>query len=648
MSTVFYRWGAGGKEESRVTFDGTHISVFDLKREVILNNRMGNGKDFDLGVYDNVTHEEFKDDNHQIPRSSSVIVRRLPASSKGRGNAQNYIIGTGAADALTGDHRIEAHARDAMLAKQAKGMQKTGGMFGSMSKRFDGKDEARQANQPEVVIPRDEGIAAMFAQQEQVWDATQEGMAMQSGRAQQQRRAQTRPTGPPGGGGSGGKFDYSMPPDKEPPVGYICYRCGQKGHWIQDCPKDSDAAPGPVGSDKRFVRVTGIPRSFLKTVETPLSGEGSSGGAMLTADGGFVMSMPDTRQWAKQAAARPKTLTGADVRDQSPTETELTCPICKKLLWDPVKTPCCNTAFCEECITNTLLERAFECPSCESKITSLDKLVVDEDLRARVKAYVDSTIEKSRKEETKAEAEGEVESGEVKAEEGSVPPTAPPGNTPAEPIAQVNQFDPAKMQEMLNPGTMQLYTTQVNRMLQNPQLTDQARALLKTQLQAVNATVMQMQLLAASSMMANGGMMGGAGMNNGGMGMNGMGMNGGMGNGGMSMNGGMGNGGMGMNNGMGNGGMGMGMNGGGMNMGMQNNMGMQGGYGNGMGGGGGGGGGFGFRGRGGYHGRGGSGFRGRGAPFARGGGPARQPMPKRGADEAGFEAMGGEKQARVA
>ena len=56
MSTVFYRWGAG-RDESRVTFDGTHISVFDLKREIILQNKMGNGKDFDLGVYDNVTGE---------------------------------------------------------------------------------------------------------------------------------------------------------------------------------------------------------------------------------------------------------------------------------------------------------------------------------------------------------------------------------------------------------------------------------------------------------------------------------------------------------------------------------------------------------------------------------------------------------------
>ena len=40
-----------------MTFDGTHISVFDLKREIILANKMGNGKDFDLGIYDNVTGE---------------------------------------------------------------------------------------------------------------------------------------------------------------------------------------------------------------------------------------------------------------------------------------------------------------------------------------------------------------------------------------------------------------------------------------------------------------------------------------------------------------------------------------------------------------------------------------------------------------
>lgn len=56
MSIVFYRWGAG-RNENRVTFDGTHISVFDLKREIILQNKMGNGRDFDLAIYDSQSNE---------------------------------------------------------------------------------------------------------------------------------------------------------------------------------------------------------------------------------------------------------------------------------------------------------------------------------------------------------------------------------------------------------------------------------------------------------------------------------------------------------------------------------------------------------------------------------------------------------------
>lgn len=39
------------KEPSRVTFDGTGISVFELKREIINQNRLGDGSDFELAVY---------------------------------------------------------------------------------------------------------------------------------------------------------------------------------------------------------------------------------------------------------------------------------------------------------------------------------------------------------------------------------------------------------------------------------------------------------------------------------------------------------------------------------------------------------------------------------------------------------------------
>lgn len=160
-----------------------------------------------------------------------------------------------------------------------------------------------------------------------------------------------------------------------------------------NCPENDDPA---AAERKRFVRVTGIPRSFLKTVETPVGAEGSSGGAMLTADGGFVKAVPDQRQWQKQAAVKPRALTGADVRDQEPLEADLTCPLCKKLVWEAVRTPCCNTAFCEECVQTYLVDHDFECPHCESKVPSLDRLKPDEDLRKRSRNYVDHELQKNK------------------------------------------------------------------------------------------------------------------------------------------------------------------------------------------------------------------------------------------------------------
>ena len=55
-SSVFYRF-ASRKDESRVTFDGTGISIFDLKREIILANNMSKANDFDLYVFNPATQE---------------------------------------------------------------------------------------------------------------------------------------------------------------------------------------------------------------------------------------------------------------------------------------------------------------------------------------------------------------------------------------------------------------------------------------------------------------------------------------------------------------------------------------------------------------------------------------------------------------
>jgi protein MPE1 len=55
-SSVFYKFKSQ-REESKVSFDGTSISVFELKKEIILANNLGKATDFDLIMFDGSTGE---------------------------------------------------------------------------------------------------------------------------------------------------------------------------------------------------------------------------------------------------------------------------------------------------------------------------------------------------------------------------------------------------------------------------------------------------------------------------------------------------------------------------------------------------------------------------------------------------------------
>lgn len=49
-SSVFFRFKSQ-KEPSRVEFDGTGISVFELKRDIIIKSALGDGTEFDLAIF---------------------------------------------------------------------------------------------------------------------------------------------------------------------------------------------------------------------------------------------------------------------------------------------------------------------------------------------------------------------------------------------------------------------------------------------------------------------------------------------------------------------------------------------------------------------------------------------------------------------
>ena len=104
--------------------------------------------------------------------------------------------------------------------------------------------------------------------------------------------------------------------------------------------------------------------------------------------------------WERQKT-RSKGVTESEIRDRQPSDPSLACPLCAKLIRDAVKTPCCSTSFCEECIHTHLLDHEFTCPNCGSRIATLDRLILDKEMRVRVREYIDRTLEESRRNENR-------------------------------------------------------------------------------------------------------------------------------------------------------------------------------------------------------------------------------------------------------
>jgi protein MPE1 len=369
MSHVYYKFKSQ-KDPSRVVFDGPSISVFDLKREIIQLNKLGSGTDFDLSIYDESTNEgidahgeainplEYTDDNAMIPRATSIIVRRLPPAKPGKGTAVKYVTG------IVGHTRSSRHEnpkRNEVTAKQSSIPKISSATVNSrhvLGSDFQGDDESA-------------AIAKMMSAQSANWDTQQEKMSHAN-------PVYTNRKKPP----------LSIP-DKPPPQGYICHRCGEKGHWIQACPTNDD----PQFDNKpRIKRTTGIPKTFLKKAEKPVfedDVEAKTNGVMLDADGEYVVVEPDSRSWATYQA-KQNAAGDADVWTLPvPAEHRgWECGVCGRLARDAVRTPCCKTLFCDEHIQSALLEADFVCPSCGTNDVLLDSLVSDEGVRAEIKEYV--------------------------------------------------------------------------------------------------------------------------------------------------------------------------------------------------------------------------------------------------------------------
>lgn len=154
-------------------------------------------------------------------------------------------------------------------------------------------------------------------------------------------------------------------------------------------------------------RTTGIPRSFLRTVkEDPETASDSNtdekkipSNIMINAEGQRVEAVPDMASWEQykakaEASAAKKDDSAADSKELE--ERGLACPIDKRLIVDPMKTPCCGRTYCNDCIENALVNSDLVCPGCESEGVLFDNLTQDEDTIKKIKEYQDEKASKAK------------------------------------------------------------------------------------------------------------------------------------------------------------------------------------------------------------------------------------------------------------
>ncbi|KAF2147351.1 uncharacterized protein K452DRAFT_304206 [Aplosporella prunicola CBS 121167] len=369
-SSVFFKFKSS-KEPQRITFDGTGISVFELKREIITSTGLGDGTDFDLSIYTEDTNEEYDDDTTIIPRSTTVLARRLPAARPGHGRAARYVSGKAPVTAKN-SYRTESAASKPVAPKPA----------------VDGASAMNSAQTEE------ERIAAMFAAGAENWEQ------------QKAKMADAKPVYRPGHKGRPNNV-----PEGEPPETYICHRCHVKGHWIQACPTNDD----PNFENKpRIKRTTGIPRSMLQTIEKPvaLTNDGLTdetrqpSGVMINAAGEYVIAKPDEASWKQYQAKAQASAAKQEAQSAGSQELRdrgLECSIDKRMFVDPMKTPCCGMTYCNDCIENALINSDFVCPNCSKEGVLIDDLTSDEEMVAKIKAYEDEkSAERKAKEASKS------------------------------------------------------------------------------------------------------------------------------------------------------------------------------------------------------------------------------------------------------
>ncbi|GLE06685.1 hypothetical protein PINS_up016079 [Pythium insidiosum] len=406
------------KEFDTVTFPGTVIRVIDLKKAIVDKKKLKKGLDFDLVITDAQNGKVYDDENMQLPRNTSVTVKRIPRQQPGGGLLARMKAEAAAAAAATSVNTaavaspilpvgvapvipsapltVVADPTKASIHEQAEDMR--GSRLGN--KTWTASVGSNSDHVTNYYVGAQQGGGGPGS------GRPERGSGFYGGRGG--RGPAGMGAGPfpgPGGdmmGGRGGRGmmgHFTM--TGKPPPNYVCFRCGTPGHFIQNCPTNGD----PEYDQHRVKKKPGIPKSFMKAVSDP--GEISVGAGKTAVNapwGGLAVLELQNRNFSKLMAKSGGSATLDRLISNPPDH--LACPLCKRLMNDAVLIPCCQESACEECLRSALIDRKLTCPLCSAPNMSPEKLLPNKVTRTRVEEFLRrARTEKQEREQLVKEAE---------------------------------------------------------------------------------------------------------------------------------------------------------------------------------------------------------------------------------------------------
>lgn len=319
-----------------ISFEGAGLPVWELKKEIVALKKLGSFHDFDLVITNAQTGEDYADEYQMVPKNTSVVVKRVPMSS-------------------------------AMLAQRER--KQTIQPSSQLNTSISTSKSSLDSNMTKETNEEDR-IKTMLTQSGAHWDRSSEQMAEQQQLSH--NSSQIKRFIP--------KRNFLNPTvaTRPPPSTYTCFRCGQKGHYINACPTNED----PNFNPPRIKRTTGIPKTFLKPVSSV-----EDENVMVTSDGTLVSVPPNERIWNQMTTVKG---TGMDAEFMASIPAHLKCPICSGIMREAMEMPCCGASYCDECIREILLNEdrgvgeEFVCPSCKRAPIYPDTLLPNKVVRQAI------------------------------------------------------------------------------------------------------------------------------------------------------------------------------------------------------------------------------------------------------------------------